>query len=90
MGKGKRIREQKANQPITMGRGEFKAYMLNVVDYCDDDSFFGLCQLFLTACGVIDRDGNLTEAYASSPYWAVKDGKLQQSEHAKLMGEMLK
>lgn len=90
MGNGKRIREELANKYITMGRGEFKAYMFNVIEHCDDDSFFGLSQLFLTACGVIDENGNLTEAYAESPYWTVKDGKLKQSEHAKLMGELLK
>lgn len=90
MGKGKRIRDQKANQTITMGRGEFKAYMFNVVDHCDDASFFGLCQLFLTACGVIDQDGQLTQEYAESPYWTVKDGELKLSEHAKLMNEVIK
>lgn len=78
----------KKNIYITMGRGEFKAYMFNVVNNCDDESFYGLCQLFLTACGVIDENGNLTEAYAESPYWTVKDGKLEPSEHAKLMQEL--
>lgn len=82
MGKGKRIRDKKKNQRITMGRGEFKAYMFNVVNHCDDASFEALCDLFLTACGVIDKDGNLTEQYADSPYWQVKDGKLTPSEFA--------
>ena len=41
MGKAKRLKEQKKNQRITMGRGEFKAYMMNVVNNCDDASFEG-------------------------------------------------
>lgn len=90
MGKGKRIRDEKANKPITIGRGEFKAYMFNVVDHCDDESFNRLSQIFLMACGVIDSEGNLTEEYASSPYWTFKDGKMEQSEHAKLMRELLR
>lgn len=88
MGKGKRIRQQKADQRITMGRGEFKAYMMNVIDHCDDASFTGLCELFLMACGVIDRDGKLTEEYANSPYWTVEGGKLKPSEHVKLLNQL--
>lgn len=88
MGKGKRLRKEKAEQHITMGRGEFKAYMMNVVDNCDDASFTGLCELFLMACGVIDRDGNLTEQYANSPYWTVESGKLKPSEHVKLLNQL--
>ena len=75
MGKGKRIKANKKPQRITMGRGEFKAYMVNVVNNCDDASYEGLCELLLMACGVIDREGNLTEEYAESPYWTV-DGVL--------------
>lgn len=90
MGKGKRIRKQKANQRVTMGRGEFKAYMFNVIDHCDDASFTGLCDIFLTACGVIDQDGNITEEYADSPYWVGgNDGTpLRPSEHANLLQQL--
>lgn len=88
MGKAKRLKEQKKNQRITMGRGEFKAYMMNVVNNCDDASFTGLCDLFLTACGVIDRDGKLTEQYANSPYWTVEGGKLKPSENARLLQQL--
>lgn len=88
MGKGKRIKERRKNQRITMGRGEFKAYMMNVVDHCDDASFIGLCDLFLTACGVIDADGNLTEQYANSPYWTVESGKLRPSDNVKLLQQL--
>lgn len=86
MGKGKRNRE--AKQRITIGRGEFKAYMMNVVNNCDDASFQALADLFLMACGVIDQDGNLTESYENSPYWTVEGGKIQPSEHAKLLQQL--
>lgn len=62
---------------ITMGRGELKAYLFNVIDHLDDDSYKGLCEIFLTACGVIDSDGNLTDDYADSPYWSLDDGSLK-------------
>lgn len=74
---------------ITMGRGEFKMFIFNVVEHCDDESFQGLCELFLTACGVIDQEENLTKEYAESPYWTVNDGKLERSEYAVKIGEML-
>lgn len=70
---------------IKMGRGEFKAYMLNVIEHCDDASFEGLCELFLTACGVIDAEGHLTEQYADSPFWKVEDGNLKPSDMAEGM-----
>lgn len=61
---------------ITMGRGELKAYLCNVINNMDDASYQGFCEIFLTACGVIDQDGNLTPEYAGSPYWKVEDGVL--------------
>lgn len=88
MGKGNRNREQRRKQRITMERGEFKAYMFNVVEHCDDPSFERLCELFLMACGAIDAEGNLTEAYANSPYWTVEGGKLQPSANAKLLQQL--
>lgn len=89
MGKGKRNREaRKSSHRITMGRGEFKAYMDNVVNHMDDASFAGLCDLFLTACGVIDKDGNLTEQYANSPYFTVEGGKFKPRDNAELMEQL--
>lgn len=88
MSKGKRNREARKNQPITIGRGEFKAYMTNVVNNCDDASFYGLSQIFLTACGVIDRDGNLTEEYANSPFWTFDGGKMKPVENDELMRQL--
>lgn len=89
MGKGKRNREaRKASQRITMGRGELKAYLFAVIDNIDDASYDGLCELFLMACGVIDRDGNLTEQYANSPYWTVEGGKLKPRDNAELMEQL--
>lgn len=86
MGNGKRIKSKK--KPITMERGEFKQFMLNVVSVCDDASYAGLCELMLMACGVVDMDGNITEQYAESPYWVLDDGVLKLSEHAKLAREV--
>lgn len=80
MGKGKRNREARKNQPITIGRGEFKAYICNIVEHCDDASFIGLSQLLLMACGILDRDGNLTED--GKRYWDVEDGRLVPNELA--------
>lgn len=79
MGKGKRLREERAAlPPVRMGRGEFKAYMCAVIERVDEPSLYGLQQLFLTACGVIDQDGNLTEEYQESPYWGVDSkGRLE-------------
>lgn len=88
MGKGNRNREARKNQPITICRGEFKAYMANIVDCCDDASFFGLSQLFLMACGVIDRDGSLTEEYANSPYWTFDGGKMKPIANVELMSQL--
>lgn len=73
---------------ISMGRGTFKAYMHNVIDHLDDASFLGLSQIFLTACGVIDSDGNLTEEYANSPYWELDGEELKPSESARLMNQL--
>lgn len=89
MGKGKRNREaRKASQRITMGRGELKAYLFNVIDNLDDASYEGFCDLFLTACGVTDGEGNLTEQYANSPYWTVDSGKLKPVDNTELMQQL--
>ena len=88
MGKRKRKRETKEIQSITIGRGDFKAYICNIVVLCDDDSFLGLSQLLLMACGVIDRDGNLTEEYANSPYWTVEGGKLKPRDNQELLDQL--
>lgn len=79
MGKGKRTRaERAATPPIRMGRGEFKMYMCAVIERVDDDSLYGLQQLFLMACGVVDADGKMTEQYEESPYWSVDgNGRLK-------------
>lgn len=74
---------------VKIGRGEFKAYICTVVDHCDDESFQGLSELFLTACGVIDQEGNLTEEYANSPYWSFENGEMKPREFAVKMGEMI-
>ncbi len=57
---------------VKMGKGEFKAYLCNVINHMDEASeeYTRFCDLFLTACGVIDEDGKLTDAYRESPYWA--------------------
>lgn len=73
---------------VTMGRGEFKAYMCNVINLCDDAFFAKMCELFLTLCGVIDDSGELTEAYANSPYWSVEDGILKPIENAELLQQL--
>lgn len=74
---------------VTMGKGQFKAYMLNVIEHMDEDSeqYRRFSELFLTATGVIDADGNLTEEYRCSPYWAGGDDgtPLRQSVQAELM-----
>lgn len=89
MGKGKRNREaRKAPQRITMGRGELKAYLFAVIDNIDDASYEGLCELFLTACGVIDRDGNITEQYANSPYWTVEGRMVKPVDNTALMQQL--
>lgn len=88
MGKGKRIREAKANETLRMSRGEFKAFLLTVMGNADDASYWGLQKIILMACGVIGEDGKLTEQYAESPFWAVKDGYIVPSEHTKLIGEL--
>ncbi len=58
---------------ITMKKGEFKLYMLNVIEHMDEqsESYRRFCDMFLTATGVIDADGSLTREYAASPYWNV-------------------
>lgn len=56
---------------ITMGKGELKAYLCNAINGMDSESieYEQFCDIFLTMCGAIDADGNLTEEYACSPYW---------------------
>lgn len=55
---------------VTMGRGELKLYMCTVIDSLEGAAYGRFCELFLTACGVVDSNGELTEEYSSSPYWA--------------------
>ena len=55
---------------VTMGKGELKLYMNAVIDSLDGEAYDRFCELFLTACGVVDEAGNLTQEYADSPYWA--------------------
>lgn len=61
---------------VRIGKGELKAYLCNVVNHMDEDSvaYERFSELFLTACGVIDGDGKLTEAFKDSPYWAGGEG----------------
>lgn len=77
---------------VTMGRGQLKAYLCNVIDHMDEDgeSYRRFSELFLTATGVIDADGNLTEEYRCSPYWAGGDDgtPLRQSVQAELMAKL--
>ena len=77
---------------VTMGKGEFRAYMCNVIDHMDEASeqYRRFSELFLTATGVIDADGNLTEEYRCSPYWCGGDdgAPLRQSVHAELMAKL--
>ena len=54
---------------VTMGKGELKLYMCSVIDSLEGEAYDRFCELFLTACGVVDADGNLTQEYADSPYW---------------------
>lgn len=84
MGKG----EARKNTKITIGRGDFKAYIANVTNNCDDAFFAKMAELFLTLCGVIDADGNLTEEYANSPFWVVENNRLKPSEIAGLMNQL--
>lgn len=55
---------------VTMRKGELKLYMCSVIDSLEGEAYDRFCELFLTACGVVDEEGNLTQEYASSPYWA--------------------
>lgn len=77
---------------VTMGKGEFKAYLCNVIDHMDEggEGYRRLSELFLTATGVIDVDGNLTEEYRCSPYWAGGDDgtPLHPSVQAELMAKL--
>ena len=77
---------------VTMGKGEFRAYMCNVIDHMDEASeqYRRFSELFLTATGVIDADGNLTEEYRCSPYWAGGDDgtPLRRSVQAELMAKL--
>lgn len=77
---------------VTMRKGEFKAYMLNVIEHMDEGSteYERFSQLFLTAIGAIDADGNLTEEYRCSPYWTGGDDgtPLRASVQAELMQKL--
>lgn len=53
---------------ITMNRGDLKAYLFTMLDSLDYESYTGFCQIALTAFGVLDLDGNLTEEYEKSPF----------------------
>ena len=55
---------------VTMRKGELKLYMCAAIDSLEGAAYDRFAQLFLTACGAVDEDGNLTEEYASSPYWS--------------------
>lgn len=55
---------------VAMRKGEFKLYMCSVINSLEGEAYDRFCELFLTACGVVDSNGELTEEYASSPYWA--------------------
>lgn len=74
---------------VEMRKGEFKVYMLNVIENMDEGSerYRRFSELFLTATGVIDADGNLTEEYRCSPYWSGGDDgtPLRQSVEAELL-----
>ncbi len=60
---------------VMMSNGELKAYMCKVIGHMKEGSerYHRFSELFLTACGVIDAEGNLTEEYRVSPYWAGGD-----------------
>lgn len=77
---------------VEMRKGEFKAYMLNVIEHMDEGSerYRRFSELFLMATGVIDADGNLTEEYRVSPYWEGGDDgtPLRKSVQAELMAKL--
>lgn len=77
---------------ITMGKGELKAYLFNVINGMDDDSeqYERFCDIFLTMCGVIDAQGNLTDEYRCSPYWTGGDDgtPLRKSVEAELLAKV--
>ena len=77
---------------VEMRKGEFKAYMLNVIEHMDEGSerYRRFCELFLMATGVVDSDGNLTEEYRVSPYWEGGDDgtPLRASVQAELMSKL--
>lgn len=77
---------------VEMGKGQLKAYLCNVIDHMDEGSerYRRFSELFLTACGVIDADGNLTEDYRVSPYWEGGDDgtPLRPSAQAELMAKL--
>lgn len=70
---------------VTMGKGEFKAYMCNVIDHMDEggEGYRRFSELFLTAMGAIDAAGN-------PPYWAGGDdgSPLRPSVQAELMAKL--
>lgn len=77
---------------VTMGKGEFKAYLCNVIDGMEEGSvpYRRFSELFLTACGVIDAEGNLAEEFRCSPYWSGGDDNtpLRKSVQAELMEKL--
>lgn len=75
---------------VKMGKGALKAYLCNVIDHMDEGSerYRMFSELFLTACGVIDAKGNLTEDYRESPYWAGGDDGTPLRLSAELIGKL--
>ncbi|HIW77063.1 MULTISPECIES: hypothetical protein [Gordonibacter] len=77
---------------VSIGKGEFKAYMCSVIDGMEEGSeqYRRFSELFLTACGVIDTDGNLTDEYKCSPYWAGGDDgtPLRPSVQSELLSKL--
>ncbi|WP_101723075.1 hypothetical protein [Eggerthella timonensis] len=77
---------------VQMGKGQLKTYLCNVIDHMEEDSerYRRFSKLFLTATGVIDAEGNLTEEYRCSPYWVGGDDgtPLRASVQAELMGKL--
>lgn len=77
---------------IYMRKGEFKAYMCNVINCMDENSeqYRRFSELFLAACGVIDAKGNLCDEFRCSPYWVGGDDgtPLRPSAQAELMTQL--
>lgn len=77
---------------VTMGKGEFKAYILNVIEHLNERSpeYERFCNIFLIMCGVVDFNGNLSEEYKCSPYWCGGEGgvPLKASANAELVAQL--